>query len=192
MDREIALLKERIRKEILERRKSLSPEEVEKASLKVVERIKELPSFKRAKTVMLYYPVRGEIDLRPLFEEVLKDPQKVLLLPKVTRDGEMLAVEVKPGVPLIKGVFGIPEPAGGRIVKAEKIDFVAVPGVAFDRRGCRLGMGKGFYDRFLPRVKGVKVGVAYDFQLIESVPCEEHDIPLDLIVTPSGIIERGG
>jgi len=53
-------------------------------------------------------------------------------------------------------------------------------------------MGKGFYDRFLPRVKGVKVGVAYDFQLVESVPCEEHDIPLDLIVTPSGIFERGG
>ncbi len=184
--------KETLRREMLQKRKSLSEEEIREASLKVCERIKELSSFKRAKTVMLYYPVRGEIDLRPLFEEVLRDPQKVLLLPKVTRDGDMLAVELAEGTPLVKGGFGIPEPAGGRIFKPEKIDFVTVPGVAFDKRGCRLGMGKGFYDRFLPRVKGVKVGVAYDFQLVENVPCEEHDIPLDLIVTPSGIFERGG
>ena len=141
---------------------------------------------------MLYYPVRGEIDLRPLFGEILKDPQKVLILPKVTRDGDMLAVELAEGTPLVKGVFGIPEPAGGRIFKPEKIDFVAVPGVAFDKRGCRLGMGKGFYDRFLPRVKGVKVGVGYDFQLVEEVPCEEHDIPLDLVVTPKGVFGKGG
>jgi len=79
----------------------------------VCERIKELPSFKRAKTVMLYYPVRGEIDLRPLFEEVLRDPQKVLLLPKVTRDGDMLAVELAGGDTPCKGGLRYPRTGGG-------------------------------------------------------------------------------
>ncbi len=182
--------KETLRKKLKEKRDNLPKEEVEKLSLPVVERIKGLPQYGKAKTVMLYHPLGNEVDLTPLMEEIWRDSKKVLLLPKITADGEMVAVEV-PGRELLrKGKFNIVEPIGGKIVKPEKIDFVAVPGVAFDKRGCRLGLGKGFYDRFLPRVKGFKVGVAYDFQIVDEVPCEGHDVPLDAVITPTTIYYR--
>ena len=178
--------KEKLRRELIEKRRKLPKEEIERLSLKVIEKLKTLKEFKRAKTVMLYYPARGEVDLRPLMEEVLQT--KTLLLPKVTADNRLLALEVKDLNSLRKGAFGIYEPIGGKIFKPEKIDFIAVPGVAFDRKLNRLGMGKGFYDRFLPRVKGFKVGVAYDFQLVESLPTEEHDAKLNAVVTPTEIL----
>ncbi len=182
--------KETLRKKLKEKRDNLPKEEVEKLSRLVVERIKGLPQYRKAKTVMLYHPVGNEVDLTPLMEEIWRDPKKVLLLPKITADGEMVAVEV-PGRELLrKGKFNIVEPIGGKIVKPEKIDFVAVPGVAFDKRGCRLGFGKGYYDRFLPRVKGFKAGVAYDFQVVDTVPCEGHDVPLDAVITPATIHYR--
>ncbi|RTZ61563.1 MAG: 5-formyltetrahydrofolate cyclo-ligase [Gammaproteobacteria bacterium] len=178
--------KEKLRRELIEKRRKLPKEEIERLSLKVIEKLKTLKEFKRAKTVMLYYPARGEVDLRPLMEEVLQT--KTLLLPKVTADNRLLALEVKDLNSLRKGAFGIYEPIGGKIFKPEKIDFIAVPGVAFDRKLNRLGMGKGFYDRFLPRVKGFKVGVAYDFQLVESLPTEEHDAKLNAVVTSTEIL----
>jgi 5-formyltetrahydrofolate cyclo-ligase len=143
---------------------------------------------------MLYYPVRGEVDLLPLLEELVANKTKKVLLPKITADGEMVAVEVSDLGVLRRGKFGIPEPLGGRIYKPEKIDLVVVPAVAFDEDCNRLGMGKGFYDRFLSRVKGKKVGVAYDFQLLPSggIPTEGHDQKVDLVVTPTKICSRGG
>ena len=183
--------KEILRKEILDRRKKLKEEEIKELSRKVVENLKKLKCFKKAKTLLLYYPVKGEVDIRPLFEELLKEG-KILLLPKVSDEGELYAVEVRDLNVLKKGAFGIPEPVGGRIFKPEKVDFVAVPGVAFDPKGNRLGMGKGFYDRFLPRVKGCKVGIAYDFQLLKQVPTEGHDVKVDYVVTPTQILQTGG
>ena len=183
-------LKRKLRRELLEKRRNLSEEEIKALSLKVIENLKNLKEFQRAKTVMLYYPTGGEVDLRPLMEEVLRE--KILLLPRVTSDGRLLALEVKELNILRKGSFGIYEPIGGRIFKPEKIEFVAVPGVAFDSKLNRLGMGKGFYDRFLPRVKGFKVGVAYDFQVVDSLPTEGHDAKLNAVVTPTRIIRGGG
>ena len=182
--------KRKLRKAILERRKQLTEKQIEELSRKVIENLKNFEGFKKAKTVMLYYPVKGEVDLRPLFEEIINSEKKILLLPKVSASGELYAVEVSDLKLLKPGYFGIPEPLGGRIFKPEKVDFVAVPGVAFDREGYRLGMGKGFYDRFLPRVKGQKVGIAYDFQVVESVPKEEHDVRLDAVITPTRILKK--
>jgi len=178
--------KEKLRRELIERRRKLPKEERARQSLKVIEKLKKLKEFQRAQTVMLYYPTKGEVDLRPLMEEVLEN--KILLLPRVTFDNQLLALEVKNLNSLREGAFGIYEPIGGKIFKPEKIDFIAVPGVAFDRKLNRLGMGKGFYDRFLPRVKGFKVGVAYDFQLVESIPTEEHDVKVNAVVTPTEIL----
>jgi len=76
------------------------------------------------------------------------------------------------------------EPEGEKS-SPEKVDIVVVPAVAFDLQGHRLGYGKGYYDRFLKKTKAVKVGVAYDFQIVEKLPAEQHDIPVDLIITPA-------
>jgi len=177
--------KEQLRKEIKQKREQLSKEEIKELSKKVIEKLKNLKEFQNAKTVMLYLPIKGEVDLTDLFEELLNSG-KTLLLPKVLGDN-LVAVEVSDKDLIKEGRFKIPEPVGGRIFKPEKVDFVAVPGVAFDKKGCRIGFGKGYYDRFLPRVKGFKAGVAYDFQLFEEIPCEGHDVRLDAIITPTRI-----
>ena len=183
-------LKAVLRKEIRKLREELPEDERKELSRKVIENLKKLKEFKKAKTIMLYYPIKGEVDLTPLFTDILESGKK-LLLPKVVGEN-IYPIEVNDLSCLGEGCFNIPEPLGGKIYKPEKIDLVVVPGVAFDKKGCRLGFGKGFYDRFLPRIKGFKVGVAYDFQVKEEILCEEHDIPLDAVITPSTIYRRAG
>jgi 5-formyltetrahydrofolate cyclo-ligase len=79
--------------------------------------------------------------------------------------------------------FGILEPKTGKLVDPAEIDFAIIPGVAFDKKGNRLGRGKGFYDRTLHKLtRAIKVGIAYEFQLIDSVPVSEHDIPVDKVI----------
>jgi 5-formyltetrahydrofolate cyclo-ligase len=182
----LAQQKEQLRKQIIQKREALTPDQIRELSLKVIENLKGLKSFQKAKTVMLYYPHRGEVDLTPLFEEVLKKEKK-LLLPKVVGE-EIFPIEVEDLSLLSKGKFNIVEPIGGKIYQPQKVDFVAVPGLAFDLSGCRLGFGGGYYDRFLPRVKGAKVGIAYDFQIFDRLPCEKHDVKLNQIVTPTRVI----
>jgi 5-formyltetrahydrofolate cyclo-ligase len=101
----------------------------------------------------------------------------------------LIPVKIQNLTNLKKGYAGIKEPEG-KGVPPEKIDIVVVPAVAFYKYGHRLGYGKGFYDRFLKKTKALKVGVAYDFQILEKLPAESHDIPVDLIITPTQIIMR--
>jgi len=112
-----------------------------------------------------------------------------LVLPKVAGE-ELELLYVEDLSSLERGAYGIPEPSGGQKASPEEIEFAAVPGVAFDREGYRLGFGKGYYDRLLKKISAPKVGVAYSFQVIDYVPRDEWDEPVDLIVTEEGIIRR--
>ena len=79
--------------------------------------------------------------------------------------------------------FGIMEPKTGKIVDPKEIDFAIIPGVAFDKKGNRLGRGKGYYDRLMPQFKEItRVGVGYEFQLVESVPVTQFDLPVDIVI----------
>ena len=90
---------------------------------------------------------------------------------------------------LHKGAYGILEPSTKRPVAENDIDVIIVPGLAFDRRGGRMGFGAGYYDRLLIKTNAVKIGLCYDFQLMDSVPSEEHDVPMDYIITEKEIVE---
>ena len=92
---------------------------------------------------------------------------------------------------IVIGKFGVRGPAASCAeIPLARFDLVLVPGVAFDWHGHRLGRGKGFYDRILAAASGVKCGVAYDFQLLEEIPTEPHDAPVDFIATPSRCVRR--
>ncbi len=180
--------KEGLRKELLKAREALDPIERRRCSELIVQNILSLPEFERAEKVLLFYPVRGEPDISPLFEEVLKKGAE-LFLPRVA-GGELEPVRVEDISALRPGKYRIPEPVSGEVVDPEEINFVAVPGVAFDREGYRIGFGKGYYDKLLRKVSAPKVGVAYSFQVLDYVPREEWDEPVDLIATEKEMIRR--
>lgn len=180
-------MKERIRKSILDIRSSYN--KVEEDSNKIIQRIKNLPLALDKNSFLFYYPHKNEVNLLPLLNEFQR-LGKTVLLPKA-EGNFIIPVVVKDLQDLKKGKFSIPEPKG-EVYPEEKIDVVFVPAVAFDRNGYRIGYGKGYYDRFLGMTKGIKIGVAYDFQVVDEIPFEEHDVPVDLVITPTQIITAKG
>lgn len=93
---------------------------------------------------------------------------------------------------LVPGAYGLMEPDETcEIFDPQKIDLILVPGVAFDRLGHRLGQGAGYYDRFLPGMHAARVGICHDFALLEEVPFQEHDIPMDFVMMPGGMALSG-
>lgn len=140
-----------------------------------------MPEFAVAKTVMLYWAMADEVQTS---EFVIKwAGSKRVILPCV--NGNDLDLRVFRGLEdLIAGEnFGIPEPSGELFTAYEEIDLILVPGVAFDVDNNRMGRGKAYYDKLLSSLKAFKLGVCFDFQLLESVPTDEHDIKMDRIIS---------
>jgi len=177
-------MKERIRREILQKRQAHKNHAADSA--KVIKQVENLEPILKKDVFLFYYPHKNEVDLRPLIEKLLKQG-KTVLLPKTT-DKDILPIQINSLASLKEGKFSIPEPEGTPFPK-EKIDVVFVPGVAFDKKGNRIGYGKGFYDRFLKDFDPIKVGVAFDFQVIDELPAEDHDEKVDFIITPTKIYE---
>lgn len=173
--------KQRLRAILKPRIRQLTANEVAEKSRAIIRRIEELPAFRQAHTVMLFYPIQNEPDLRPLLERYRRE--KTLLLP-VAREQ---VIEMRPyeGMDRMKaGGFGIMEPMGEAYT--DEPDLIIIPGMAFDRLLHRMGRGAGYYDRFLPKYPGAyKVAVAYDLQVVEHVPTDAFDIRMDAVVTES-------
>lgn len=139
------------------------------------------PAFRAANTVLLYHSLKDEVDTHAFVRKW--SSRKQVLLPVVV--GEDLELRKYTGPEdMAIGAYGIEEPTGELFTDYAAIDFIAVPGVAFDRKGNRLGRGKGYYDRLLPRIPSAfKAGICFPFQLVEEVPAESFDIRMDIIIT---------
>ncbi len=184
----MTVTKRDIRRELLNRRLSLPSERKEEYDSRIRDLLKSLPEYRRAKRILLYCSVKGEPDLTPLFVELI-DEGRSLILPRVK--GESLElVEAREISCLKNGTFNIPEPDSGVITDPESVELAVVPGVVFDREGYRIGFGRGYYDRLLERVRAPKVGVAYSFQVLDVVPRDSWDVPVDMVVTEKGVIRR--
>ena len=176
-------LKKLQRSEILQKRDALLPEQREAASRTVCEKLLSLDVYKSAKTVFLFRAFRSEIDLG-LFAEQAERDGKTLVYPYCADQARMLAL--KPGDAWQKDRFGIevPDPEQAVAVPPEEIDLVLCPCAAFDREGGRLGMGAGYYDRFLPRCENAcKILTAFEAQCLDRVCTEGFDVPMDAIIT---------
>ena len=176
-----------LRKKHIRARESLSPAERETYALRAAERIVSLPDFRNASVVMLYRAVCGEMNLDFLPEHPAA-AGKHFAYPRCISRKEMAAMV--PGG-WETGAYGIPEPAADSSVTfpPESIDLVICPGTAFDTRGVRLGMGAGYYDRFLPEcTKAVFLMAAFEAQRAERLPRNETDVPMDIIVTEEAVI----
>ena len=175
-----------LRKQYIRAREALSPEEREAYSRRAAERIAALPEFAAARTVLLYRAVRGELSLDSL-PVLPASAGKRFAYPRCLSRTEMEARIPGRWEP---GAFGIPEPAAdaSEAVPPGEIDLVICPGTAFDDLGTRLGMGGGYYDRFLPKcVNAVFLMAAFEAQRAASLPRSGLDVPMDLIVTEAAV-----
>lgn len=150
-------------------------------SAEILTALEAHPAFRAADTVLLYHSLKDEVDTHELIRKWSR--LKRILLPVVVGDDLELRVYTGPE-DLAIGAYGIEEPTGARFTDYAAIGFIAVPGVAFDRNGNRLGRGKGYYDRLLPRIPAAyKAGICFPYQLVEEVPAEPFDIRMDEIIT---------
>lgn len=185
--------KSAVRTEMRRLRENLVPADRAERSRRIAERLWTLPAFTRGRHVLFYAAAGGEVETLPLLEQWLAGGRTVIL-PRVEGDGVTL-VEVGQLEDLSPGYRDILEPrrGTGQIVSWEEVDLALVPGLAFDLQGNRLGRGGGHYDRGLARIgrQALKIGLAFDFQIVERLPVEDRDIPVDLVVTETRMIEAG-
>lgn len=171
---------------LVEQRRRIYPEEQAKAdSEAIIAQLEKMQCFRDAQTVMLYYPIHNEVDLRGLMKRY--EGQKTFLLPVTHRKG-IEARKYEGELMMKRGHLNVPEPQTSEW--RGKIDLILVPGVVFDPLCNRIGRGGGYYDKFLhSQHHAIKIGVAYDFQVKKhEIPHSHHDKPLDRIITPTQTI----
>lgn len=172
--------KKALRVEIRQLKRACPLEERRRKSLSVWEAVERDEVFQQAETVLAYWSMDDEVYTHDFVKRWAGS--KTLLLPCVKGDELELRYfdgeeRLQPG----EG-YAIPEPVGELFADWGKIDLILVPGVAFDKFGNRLGRGKGYYDKVLRETGACKVGVCFDFQLVERVPVEPHDVKMDRVV----------
>jgi 5-formyltetrahydrofolate cyclo-ligase len=172
------------------RRRQVDPAWKAAASQAIISRLEALPLFQEAQVIHTYVAWRNEVENHDLIRRLLQEGRRVAV-PKVEPDtGQLQHYFIADFSTLQKGAFGILEPPSdpNRLAAPSQFDLVLVPGLAFDRSGSRLGMGKGHYDRFLAEVRAPKIALAYDFQLVEKLQVEGHDQRVNIIVTDKTVI----
>ena len=157
----------------------LSEMDRKSAAEEVFERLEKTAAFLLADRIMMYHSLPDELYTHDFLKKWAG--KKRFYLPRV--NGVNLEVLPYEESRLELGSFHIEEPTGNNVTDPSEIELVVVPAVAYDRKGKRLGRGKGFYDRFLKDTHATKVGVGYEFQLLDDIPAEPHDVAMDIIVT---------
>ena len=187
--------KERLRKRLLAVRMGLDRGQVEASGQAILERVLSLEAYRRAKLVHTYVSSKeNEVDTRALICACFAHGKRVAV-PVVMPGTKTLAHALIDGLDqLVVGPWGLAQPDPAVVTwlpAAARIDLVVVPGLAFDRRGHRIGWGGGYYDRFLAQVQTVKIGLCYDALVLDCIPGEPHDVPVDLVVAATAIYQGG-
>jgi 5-formyltetrahydrofolate cyclo-ligase len=167
--------------------KAVTPAERTLASQRVRERLLARPEWRNARRLLLYSPLKDELDVWPLAEKALREGKTICLPRFMPERGEYEVCRIENiGKELISGHYGIMEPCVScASVPLDCLDLALVPGLGFSRDGYRLGRGQGFYDRLLARMNGLKCGVGYDWQMGILFAAEPHDVSLNCIISPS-------
>lgn len=181
------MAKQELRQKILKERISIDPKEAFLYSEQITKKLLTLDCIKNSSGIMAYYSYKNEPDLLPFMRKCI-DLGKLVSLPYIAGEGEMIAVNFNYDTALKSNVYGIPEPILTNDSESEEPDVVIVPGIVFDKQFNRIGFGGGYYDRFLKDKSAVKIGVCFESQLVEHIEAETHDIRMDIIVTEKQII----
>ncbi|KNF09167.1 5-formyltetrahydrofolate cyclo-ligase [Gottschalkia purinilytica] len=185
--------KNTLRKEILSQRKAMSLEEVNKKSDQVTDLLLSSEYYKNAKNIMAYIDFRNEVKTERLIKTALKDKKNIIIPISVVETRQLILSQLLDyDNELESGTYGILEPKKEFIREVEPscIDLVLIPGVAFDRRGFRIGYGAGYYDRFLEKVdkSAPKIALSFELQMVSNAFEGPHDFPVDSIITENEVI----
>ena len=187
------LQKQEMRKQYLRLRDNLRLTDIRDKSKKIIEKLYAMPCYRQAKTVMMYIDFRNEVSTKAVLLKALHQGKKVVVPVTDTRARKLILSEIKDADRELRpGSYGILEPAKEfiREVSADILDIIIVPGLVFDLRGYRIGYGGGYYDKLLqdinPNTK--TIGLAFDFQIVDSLCIENFDRKVDVIITEERII----
>lgn len=185
--------KSAIRKDVLNTRNAMTSVESDYKSARIQDRVTKLENYLSADIIGIYLPIGKEVGTWQIINHALLKNKKVVL-PKVESDNELSFYQVdeddlKHNL-ILRVPFGIKEPKGDKSKGVDGIDTLIVPGLAFDRKGARIGYGLGYYDRYMARKKYKKsIGLCYDFQIFDGIPSmHSHDQKIDIIVSENQIL----
>ncbi|UMZ74574.1 5-formyltetrahydrofolate cyclo-ligase [Natranaerofaba carboxydovora] len=186
--------KKRLRKEMIDKRKEIPIEEVDRKSESIKEKFISFSSYQKANSIMAYLPFQNEVDTMPIIKDAIKKGKKVTVpktYPKTKTMVPALIVDLEND--FAYGNYGVLEPKEDRLFPLEptEIDLVVVPGVAFDEDGYRLGYGGGYYDRFISKLREdtILAAVSFEEQIVTKVPLDKWDKRLHLIFTEDRVID---
>lgn len=183
--------KQDIRKIIKMKRKGLNKDIKEKLDIRIMDNFLNSEYIDKSNVVFIYVSMENEINTISMISKLLNMGKRVAV-PKVIPDKkEMVALEIKSLSELNEsGAFGILEPDMTKEDIGHKVDLIIVPGLAFDKRGYRIGYGGGFYDKFLEKYNDITtVCLCYNFQIIDNIPYEDFDEKVDVIITEDEMIK---
>lgn len=188
------LLKKEFRKKVISERKKQNPDIINSNSQLIFQNLLKLDEIKKAKIVMAYLDFNNEVETDSIINYLLSKEQKVVVPISIVKERKLFLSEIKDIETEVSiGTYGIREPKLEfiRPVNSQDIDIVIVPAVAYDTNGYRLGYGGGYYDRFLDSLRDdcLTVGIAFEIQIFDEVPKEDHDAQLDYIITEKRIIK---
>ena len=176
--------KSEIRRKIKAMRSMLLEAEKMSAADEVFEQLEQTAAFLLADRILMYHSLPDELSTHRFLDKW--HGRKSFFLPRV--NGVNLEILPYDESRLELGAFHIEEPTGENTVSPEEIELVIVPAVAYDRAGNRLGRGKGFYDRLLSNTAATKVGIGYEFQIVDEIPAEPHDVKMDMVITQKTVL----
>jgi 5-formyltetrahydrofolate cyclo-ligase len=185
-------MKDRLRKELIKKRKSLTKTEVLAKSNQIKKRLFELNEFKQSSVVLFYVSYDNEVYTHDMIKECMKTRKNISVPVSDKEQRRLILSELKNWNDLEPGSYGILEPKKDKIkeIPIESIDIIIIPGVGFDELGCRIGHGAGYYDNLLKEsTNALHIGLAFEIQIVEKIPIESHDIPVDKILTEKRMIE---
>jgi 5-formyltetrahydrofolate cyclo-ligase len=184
--------KKLVRTSILEKRNSLSPKEINEAEKQIINNLMKLDQFNQSQNVFCYLSFRSEVPTQNIIHYCQQFDKNVYIPICVKETKEMIISQYDSEVKLITSNYGVQEPSKETIRIADRniLDLAIMPGAVFDSKGYRVGYGAGYYDKFFSHTPKqiYKIALAYSFQIIEEVPKDDYDIPVDCIVTEQGII----
>ncbi len=178
--------KRRLRNEVRRQRQLLEPAWVREMSARIMERTMALAEFRRAECVASYWPLPKEVQTHLMLEQCWSAGRRVCVPAFDLERSTYRMALLEKNAEMVPGPAGILEPRVVSWIEPEEIQFMAVPAMAFDRDGVRLGHGGGHYDRLMARSRAYKVGTVFEFQVYDRLPHEQHDQRVNLIITEAG------